>query len=330
MKNLNYIPLSSAISDYLEDYDSSDSLKEDLLYKWTIDILKQINTDEQLTNKVMILDVSGYKVELPDDFKTICEVAYRQKQDDCSPKARVEKISQWVQKADDGCELEINVNCPDCHESTCVDCDKNYVEVEVDRIWELSNPQYHYLGKFSRVGHFGKGDQHSAYSNTFQLLSYKGDSKWSGLKHIPECANVHCVDCEHSYEFIGNTIETSFKEGEILISYLARKTDEHGDLMIPDHPLVLEAIGDYIIFKMMKKDYVKTKSSTDYRAYKDFQQVYEQSLMRARTKLQMPSFGDFSAWLKTNKYMKMDRAYESLIHGGSGVARRPSNKNQYR
>ena len=329
MKTLNYLPISSVISDYLEDYDTS-SLKEEVLFKWAIDIVDQIITDQQLVNKVMLLDVRGHKAELPKDFQTVCEVAYRKKQPKTS-NSRIEKVSKWIQQTDNDCQLEISVNCPDCHNENCDECDKNYIEVEVDKIWQLSNPQYHYLNKFSRAGHFGKGDQSSVYSDEFKLLKYSGSNQWSGIKHIPECANVHCEDCEESYEFVGRNIETSFREGTLLVSYLAKKTDKFGDLMVPDHPLVLETISDYIIYKMMKRDYVKTKKAEDYRALKEFEQSYERSLMRARTTIGMFSYNDYSEWLKNNKYSRMDASYDRLIKTGTkGPGYRPTRKDQYR
>lgn len=331
MKYTNYVPLSSAISDYIEDYQFDEEIDESLLTKWATDILRQLETDSLLCNKIAILDIVDYKVKLPEDFKMICEIAYRAEGEKCPPKRRSDKISQWVANTQDNCELEINVKC-DCGSTDCRDCDQNHIEIDVDRMWELANPWYNYSSRFARVSRFGEGK--SSYTSEFKLLKYDGNSPWSGIQlHLNDCANVHCPNCEHTYRFHTNNIEVnSIKKGEVLISYLASVRDENGDIQIPDDPIVIEAVGDYILYKMMRKDYFAGgKEAKDYRAYKDAEQVHYTSLGRARSKLDTPSYQTFTQWLKNNRYSKMQDAYCNLLDGCEGTpSRKYSHQNKYR
>ena len=320
--NKRYLPLSTAISDWIEDFDFDEPIQEELLSKWINDILRQMEVENLLTHKITILDVVDYKAALPDDLKMVCEIAYRLDPPKCGPRERIEQVTQWVQGTDDGCELEINVNCPDCHRSTCRECGDNYVEVNVDKLWELQNPHLfsQYSSKFATVSRFGYGK--SVYNPEFRLLSYGGGNPWNNINmHISGCANAYCRDCQETYDFNTNNIEVSFKKGEILVSYLAVKLDENGDRLILDDPDVFEAIGDYILYKYMKKSYFRevknrgNKDSNFYRAYKDSQQAHYGSLGRVRSKLSIPSYMDWIDWLKSNKYYKIESAYCNILDG---------------
>jgi hypothetical protein len=326
--NQRYISLSTAISDWIEDYQFDEPIEEEILTKWITDILRQMQVENLLNNKITILDVDGYKAVLPEDLRMVCEVAYRLEPPKCGPKERLDKVTQWVQGTDEGCELEINVNCPDCHKTGCKEVGQNYVEVNVDKLWELQNPHMfsQYSSKFATVSRFGYGK--STYTPDFKLLKYGGGNPWNNSKlHLSDCANVHCHDCEHTYDFNTNNIEVSFKKGEVLISYMAVALDEKGDMLILDDSDVLEAVSDYVLYKYMRKMYFKevksrgNKDSNFYRAYKDSEQSHYRSLARARSKLTIPSYLDWIDFLKSNKYHKIDNAYSNILDGKSYQSR---------
>lgn len=325
----SYVTKENIISDFVSDYEVD--LKEGLLHKWIDDITEQVCPDTTFINKVGFVDVKGFKAMKPKDIELVCEVAYRL---DC-PKdktlQRRERVSQWVQQTDEGCEIEINLKCPTCHKTDCNGCGKacpDFVEVDVSRIWELNNPFHNYMSKFGRVGSFGRGQ--SVYTPEFKLLKFKEDKAWRGLaKHLGECSNITC-DCEDSYYFTPSTIETTFKEGQLLLSYMARPSDDQGNLLIPDDPVIIEAVVDYLLYKTERKNYHKTREAKDYRAYMDAERVHYASLGRARSKLQMPSFESWSEWLSKNRYHKIDSAYDNLLRNGVNRVPRRYSRNKTR
>lgn len=313
---VDYVPITEVIKDFVEDNDSTEvEIDEELLKKWALNVIELINTDQQLVHKIGLFDVRNYKVKKPEDFSMVCEVAYRLEpvKQTCS---RQEQIVQWVQGTDSDCELEINVVCPKCKKTGCTECGQNTAIVDVDRIWEQSNAFLHHINKYSTVSRFGRGK--SVYDPNFKLLRFAGGD-WDGIsRHFPNCMNLQETE-NHTYSFNPPNIELSFEKGEILLSYLAKKTDGKGDLMVPDHPTVYEAVLDYLTYKWHRKIYFKTKRSEDYRAYKDAQQMSEVSIGRSRSALQIPGFQEFSAWLRKNKYYRVNNAYDNLLNKGVGV-----------
>ena len=310
---VEHISIMAAIQDFVEDHDLDETeIDEELLKKWALTVINLIKTDQQLVQKVALLDVRNYKVKSPIDFEMVCEVSYRlDKPDDCP--SNQQQISQWVQGTEEGCELEINIVCPKCHKTGCTECGQNEVVVDVDRIWEQSNAYLNHITKYSRVSRFGQGT--STHTPEFRLLSY-AKSGYEGIsRHFPNCMNLK-EQCEHSYSLNLPNIELSFEKGEILLSYLAKQLDENGDLMIPNHELVFEAIVDYLTYKWHRKVYFRSREVKDYRAYKDAQAMSDISIGRARSALQIPGFQEFTAWLKNNKYYKIDNAYDNLMNHG--------------
>ena len=74
-------------------------------------------------------------------------------------------------------------------------------------------------------------------------------------EHTKRCmrsmtGNFHMSDCtinsEPTFKTQGRYIYTSFKCGKVRISYKAVKVDEDGLPMLPDHPVFLKALEDYI------------------------------------------------------------------------------------
>lgn len=319
------------VADFIEDMGFDQKLIDDELYKkWAIDATKLISTDEQLKHNIALLTVKNYKAELPDDIKIVCEVAFKQNKEEEKCGSKKERIIQYTQSTADDCEIEINLKCPKCHKFECKGCNNhNDVVVDVDRIWEMSNTHYHYSSKFMRVSHFGQG--YSAHTDMFRLMRHT-TSDWFGVQHMPKCLNLNCPQCVEEYSIQFPNIEVSFEEGELLISYLGQMTDENGDIMVPNHPSVIEAISEHLHFKHFKRDYAISKRMEDYRAYVDARQHRDQAIGRARSAMQIPSFQDWTQYLSKNKNIILDNALENLYERGySGPNKRLYNgKNRYK
>jgi len=314
-----YINIKTAIGEFIEDLDLQEKeIDEDLLVRQAEDAVRYFVTDEQTIHKIVILDVHNYKADCPNDFLINCEIAYRlEKPEGCG--TRKQQITKFAQSTAEGCELEISVSCPKCHKTECKGCGQDAVVVEVDRIWEMANSHYYHSTRFMSdrgVQSFGRGEYPSVYSDTFQLMKPSTNDWFQIDKHLPDCANVHCQECKETYRFQDPNIEVSFRKGEILLAYLARPTDEDGNLLVPNDHRAFEAIQDYLTMKMCKKEYFSDKENRAYYiAYKDAKQDWTQSAARARSALQIPSHEDWMAWINNNPYNKTDRAYDKRIRG---------------
>ena len=73
------------------------------------------------------------------------------------------------------------------------------------------------------------------------------------------------VPCKYEYRISGSIIYTSFKEGNLLVSYQRFYRNEDSVLLIPDRRSVKEAIVRYIILKHVEKKLYSYDKFTEYR-----------------------------------------------------------------
>lgn len=327
---MNFRSIKTAVSDFVEEMDlKTEEVDESLLKKWALGATKWILTDIQYEHKVILLNIENYKAKLPDDFMMVCEASYRYYRDDCSTKERRDRIVQWVQGTyDEDCHLEINAICSKCKKTNC-SCDTGAVVVDVDRIWEMAHPEIYYR-HYTKIGRFGYGK--SVYNPKFNLLQYASNDFFGVGNHIPGCACLQCPECVETYRLNSPNIEVSFETGELLLAYLAVRTDENGDLMVPDHEDVFDAISNHLRHKWYLKLYTKSRDDKDFRDANFFKQEREVSIGRARSALQIPSFVEFSNWLKKNRYYKANSAYENLMENGRPFIQREyhTSRNKYK
>lgn len=310
---VEYVSINTVISDFYEDNDiKQKDIDESLLLKWAEDKINDIPHTYQLKTKIAWLDVSEYRAEFPKDLSIILEIAYKktERKDDCA--VRGYQIVQYVQDTFEGCELELNVKCPACHKTEC-NCHTDGVIVDVDRAFQIANPQLYY-DQYRKVGRFGYGA--SIYDERWKILGHT-DSDWFGLnKVIPGCANLECKNCPESYRVSPPNIDTSFEKGELLVSYMGRELDADGNIMIPKHRDVFEAVLQYLTYKYYMREFKKSRDSSDRVIYQEAKVLCDEATRKATTRLETPSFDDFSKFWSMNKWTKMDSAYDNLVNGG--------------
>lgn len=329
MAKQHHISISNAVIDWVQDNDlQHEEIDHYLFVKWATDVIRMAQVPSQLSLVIGLIEIENSRGELPANYdttlqaaanvfpRTPCDCARDPEAECCKkgyvhpdrlPKTRRENIVQWVQGTlEKDCELEINLICPTCHKSSC-DCGTPAVEVEVDRIWEMAHPEIYYR-HHTRIGRFGYGPQPgSYYSPKFQLMDY-ATNDFHRLNHIlTDCPNVNCKDCIHTFRIDLPYIEVDFEEGEVLISYLAKKTDENGDLMIPDHPDLLEAIGNHLDYKWYNRKWKRRGDQNARVIAREALQDRERNLGLARESLDMPEWVEFRAWMDKNWFQRMPK-----------------------
>lgn len=305
----NYVPLISIVSDFVEDNDVRQTqIDENLVKKWGETCAGWITTADQLVaHRAIILDVDRYKAKYPADLYKIVQLAYRKSPPKNSPK-RTEQISQWIQHTyDPDQKLEINLITKGCNEPNC---DDSYVEVDVDRIWEMSHPEIYYSG-FTRKIDWGKGGN-AQYNDDhiFRVMNYSTNDFFGLSMHIPDCLNIVAPDINETYVLNPPYIEVEFEKGELLLSYLGKRTDENGDLMVPDHPSAIQAVYFYMTYKWFWLEFSRTGDSAALRKVRMAEEQYKTHLAEARAALSMPDYNKLKPTLLQN-FAKRVPAYNN-------------------
>lgn len=318
-----FVSIATVLPDFYEDNGIiQKDVDESLLLKWAEDKISDITTDRQLSHKLAWLSIYNYKVDdFPKDLVTINEVAYRASAPKDSCGIRGYEITQYAQQThEEGCTLELNVVCPSCHKTGC-NCRTEGIVVDINTAFEIAHPEMYY-SKYAKVSRFGYGN--SVYGADWKLLC-PSDNDWFGInKHLPDCANLTCTECPGTYRLNPPVMETSFEEGEILISYMGMERDSNGDIMIPKHRDVFDAILHHLTYKWYRREYIKKREASDRVIYLEAQQMAEIATTKAITRIGTPSFAEFSKFWSKNKWSKIDNAYTKLMAGKAPIAKLPS------
>ena len=285
---MNFVSAKTGVREYLRLSGHKGELNKSDILAWTNDAVSRIITDEQLIHKIKVFEVIDYKTELPDDFVNVIQAAYLITED-C-----VEDLAYEVSKFTDrqlGCQVDISLKCPKCHKVKC-SCNTAEIYVDVDRLWRSAHPE-HVAAYMQHFYNYGGTNKKSFYSDRFQLMR----PATSSFFHIKNCVNID-FDSEIQYTIQPPNLLTNFKEGKVLLSYFAKRTDEDGYLLVPDEPVVFEAISWYIQEKMLYRKYMEDFSMGTYRAWQDAFQLREKFIARARGQIQIPSPDVWKTFIK--------------------------------
>lgn len=314
----NKVPLKIVIDEAFSDMQlNAEERDTAMLKRWATDIYREFATTEQLIHRIVLLEVDRLgKVKLPDDFKLVDQVSYRLKKskDDCTTR---EQVVQWVQNAYDGCQVEVNFKCDVCHQTNCT-CPVPKVAVDIDYMWLKSNPWYmHPTFEGTPKNITEELERQSYLTNKFTLMSYKGNSYFRLRYHVDNCENLDCIGCEYGYAVELPYLTTDLPAGtEILMSYFAEETDEHGDIMIPDQPDCLDAVKKGILSKHFTIKFLQT-SDAKYRYFSEkYQQESDISIGRAKSRLDIPTSQEWRKILSTMwfKRVRNNSSKNNVIH----------------
>ena len=297
-KNTRFVHINAAINDWLEDSGWEGNVDEGLIKKWAQDQTRRFMGSEQLVHKVAAIRVENGMIEVPDDFKSLVQIAYTL---DFDKTCTTEVMSQWVHEAwGSDCELEINVKCSECSSTSCTH-QSPVVEIDADQIYLQSNPQYavaymnHFIG-YGRTKEEGPVDTCSIAPH-FKLLK-PGFASFRNLgHHIDFCPNLE-IECEYTYDLEMPYIRFNFEKGWVLLAYLGVRKDCDGYLMIPDTPAAFRAIYWTIQERMMHRRYLKNLGEKERRAHKDAIALQEIWTGRARNELNLPDADEWKWWAK--------------------------------
>ena len=301
---LDYIPLRTITREAVEDSGmSSSELKQQVLDRWTTDAVNMIPIQETYVYKIAHLIVSDYSAPIPEDFVIVQQVAARTEKFDmkCSRRERLSSFAFGT--ADPDVDIEVRVLCNQCGNTNCR-CRRGVIEIDVDRIWELAHPEA-YMKRFFRHGVVGEGSgNHSNRGKEWQLLRYAQGDFFRGKYFLSDCPNLFADHCYNAFSIEYPHIKTDFSDGEIIISYLGRRLDEDGNVMIPNHPDLISAVKSHINYMWANQMYFKNLGSptVNAQAYLQAAEIAksrrEESFRTYRSAVTIPEFKEFRNWVQ--------------------------------
>lgn len=243
---MNYNNINSVINDYLVFTNYQKPLsKSDMRYTANRMLQKLLDV-QQYIPKIGLFDVKDYKIKKPTEFYRIIQVSYKNTE---TKKINVEDIVEYNIKdySNKGCDIKITKECEECPSGDCPECDSQKMVINIDRLWDLSHPEFRYshMSWLTNYGGLANGPKiRSNYHNEFNLIRCTNDPLFSVATHIKGCTNLLpiCNNSEVEYRVEDNIFRFNVKEGQILLVYLARPVDSQGYLLVPNVPDVYEAI----------------------------------------------------------------------------------------
>lgn len=292
-----FISLKSVLDDWLTRTRAMNSeVNPEELLSFAEDAANRLLIRSQLQHKIALLPVHDYYTPLPADFAAVIQAAYRPK--GIKKKQLRERVNSFVHKHFQGCEVKMELNCPDCHELEC-ECPQPVIKVDVNRVWESANPQLytHYMGHFHGYGNLtARGDQTCVYDDSFVLMSYRSNAYGNVKYHIRECVNIH-ADCNIEYEIDMPNMIVNMKRGQVLLAYAGYRLDDEGFRMIPDNVYVRDAI-----FKGIEKDL----------AYIDYRVKQDAASERFFDKAELRFFNAVDLVKSKSKFIESDEWFDFL------------------
>lgn len=289
-------------------------------------IARKMLIKSQLRHEICLLKVKDYVGMLPDNFGYVIQAAFRRDaKNDKKSNVRT-RISKWVKDLYDGCQIEMYLKCPRCHEEKC-DCDSKITTIEVDRTWEMNNPQLfvHYMDHFHGYGNMTAEGPRCTYDNDFILMGYRSNTMFNVPYHISKCVNIN-LDCTIEYELDNPKMIVNCEEGQVLLSYLGYRTDEDGYRMVPDDEYVVSAIlaGMEEIYAL--KRYRKKQDNKTRTFWLDMKNEAFTKLTVAKSRLSFMDQDEFLVFLENHwrKRIPYSTYYQNLDRKSPDVSRFPN------
>ena len=290
---MNYNNINSIVNDYLNLTGNKKSLnKADIKYTAN-QVLKKLVDVDQYVPKIILVDIENYKISKPEEFGKIVQISYR---GNTGKSVEMYEIVEGIVKdfPKSGCDIKLTKECLDCETEDCEDCNSQKMVVDVDRLWDLSHPEFRYrhMKWFHNYGGLANGPRNfSHYHNEFQLIKCTNDPLFSIGTHIKGCDNLvnPLNNCEVEYRVDNDVIRFNVNSGQILLSYLARPVDEQGYLLVPNIPDVYDAIKWTIEENMTYQEW-RAGDRNAQSLYSNAMQRKLEAMGRARERLRTRSF----------------------------------------
>lgn len=322
---VEFIKVKSLVSDVVADASIAPAkVKPKLLAKWATDAAAQLDIVENMQEYVVLKKIKDWKATLEPNTKVICEIAAREDVPITKECGRVMgyQIVQWKQATTlDGCEIELNLRCNSCKKTECTCQDGGFI-VDIDHVFEDAHPEYygrHLIG-YDGAEHFGYGAGQSVAHPKFRLLR-PTDNPWDKVKHLPNCANIKCPQSnKDTYKINKTVIDTSIKQGWVLISYLGACEDDDGDriLEISDRSGI-NAIVEYVKYKHFYSEYVSSREASSRALYQEAEDRFYMHRTQYLANQSTSGMDKMFDYLRNSRSQMICDAYQCLLDGNVNI-----------
>lgn len=300
----NYNKIDSIVNDYLNLTKYKGVLNRSDMKYTANRVLKKLLDTSQYTQKIGLFDIKDYKINKPDEIYKIVQLSYK---DTSKKKIKTYEIEEYVLRnyPKTGCDIKITKDCDDCidYEQDC-NCDSQKMVINIDRLWDLSHPEFRYNHMSWLTGHGGLANGpviRSQYHNQFKVIGCTSDPLFALESHVKGCLNINpkAIKNEVQYRVENEVIRFNVKEGQVLLSYLGRPVDEFGYLLVPDLPSVYDAIT-WTIEENMQYQKISEGDNKAQLAFTIASQKRLEAMGRARAELRTTSYNEL--WKELGKY----------------------------
>ena len=297
------LSLKYIIEDYAAKTGNYDIKPEDIL-RFAETGLSRILPGEQFKHYIALIDVKNYSAPKPSNFKYMLQAGYKTYHN--SEYCTSEMITEYTKKIyGTDCKLDVKVNCDKCTD----ECSIKRIEVDIDDNWLNRNSHHmykhmkHYYG-YSQLGDNRTCKECSTLYHEFQLMRRTSNNFFSIKYHIADCINLN-YDSSIEYDINENSIVTNFKEGQILISYLGYPIDDEGYMMIPDDPLVFDAVIQCIEERFAYIDYRRFKDQKSRMFWNDSIMLRDILIKKAKARLETPDPDEWEMFIRNHWIKKV-------------------------
>jgi hypothetical protein len=221
---MKHVPLS-AINLYLT-LDPQEANNLELL---ALQAMERIKIAPILEHTADILPIENNIVKLPDDIVKIRQVALN-----------LNPLTNFTQ---DDCCTESGDDTIDC---TCCSNDENFAQHPVGLMEK----------QICRIRHQGVVyiyDYYALLNSPYYINNYAPmkmrSTPFSKRLHCNNCPNFYC-NSDYTYEVLpNNTLLLDCEEGNVCLDYYRYATNDNNEYLIPDDPILHEAIASYVMWK---------------------------------------------------------------------------------
>jgi len=292
-----YVSINRILGKLRRDFGSLENINESDVIEWTAEALQAIGAITIYEEAVAFIEVRNHQCELPNGLHAIIQLARNTCFDD------VKKCGL--------CPSEIIIATEEVSETNApipvpIDCNGKPIQD-----YELA----YYRPYFDLRDETGYYASSYLYNNCFSTIRLSNHSFFNSIVcSNPEQDKLYQEGSGMFDEYTiinGDTLRFSFKEGQIVLSYVRQQLDEDGYPMIPDHYAYTTAITKYIVMKLMEREFYSNRDGSVGKLQKAEQDCHWYC-KQARNRAMMPKGVD--AWqniLEQRNYMlpRINRYY---------------------
>jgi hypothetical protein len=284
-------------------------IQENDMIEWTGEALEAIGTIKLYQENVAFIEVSNYQCELPDFFHGIIQIA-KDNEFDASQRSSTGLCPKQIVEAFQGCNptpgRPLTVDNGQRDNTGTFDPDTVYNPVNIcpDGSPGVDYDLAYYRPFFDMQWQFPQWQQSGLYNNRFTPVRLATSSLFTALVCHPD-NSMFTNQWRDEYTIIDNGagLRFNFQTGMIALSYLKQRVDEEtGYPLVPDDEAITEAIGSYIMKKMMTRDFYGRREGSQNLMMKA-ESDWQWHCRRAKTKIMMPNIDELQNLLDQRNYL---------------------------